>query len=291
MKVIFIFALLFQISHQQILDVNLENNLLKAINFANLKVKKVSQTISSCMANSRVASMNLKAVNVSRTLTDSLDDMTNYFKTLDITETFGSLTKCLKLTTCECIAFRIGISDSYIKKINFLTEKSSDLKFPEIITNLTWNYALNYRSLQTIWTREVSVIKTLNQSQILTFFLLDFIRNLDSVKNYLTDVNSHLISQFLLCPPGNSTFNPEGNIIEEKLRECQTKLNELISIAVNKINNSLNVVSSVKKVQSSSRDPKVILNSLLSKLQKVSTVHDYRMPNLSWPHIVSKLIN
>jgi hypothetical protein len=75
--------------------------------------------------------------------------------------------------------------------------------------------------------------------------------------------------------------------IDEKLRECQNQLLNLTAIALEKVNISLNTVSSSKKVQAGLIDSKSALRSLFKSLNEQKSCDDYDTPKLTWPRIVS----
>jgi hypothetical protein len=290
MKAVLIAALLIKFSHQQTTNVTtLEADLMNSIKFLDSRMKKVSTSITSCVASANVASLNLKAAQMPKELTDSLDNLSNYLTGLQIISYFGSLTKCQELTTCECLNFRIFILDFHANRIDFLNEKFGDFKLQEIFNTITWNYGVNFKRLQIIWTREVAIIKVITQTRSLLNEFVNTKRNLDLTKKYYNDLKSFLISDISSCLFGNSTFFNQGSDVEENLRTYQKKLQDLSSIALEKINISLNSVTSSKKVKSSIIDRKTFLRSLYDKIKGIQSCDNYMMPKLTWPRIVSLL--
>jgi hypothetical protein len=267
----------------------LENDLQKATNLTISKQNKIVSTILSCKASAAVASSNLKSINFSRTLTGPLDSMANLTLELLTLKEFEGLTNCQALTLCECITFRVVLLDTQIKKINEIFEsiKSNSSKFYEIFSDLTWSFANNFKPLQFNWTREVAVIKTCNQSRLVLSEFSDFNRVVNLVKNYFVDVKGYLNSQLLNCSTSLSNFTNEGIKIDERLRACQNQLLNLTAIALEKVNNSLNTVSSTKKVQAGLIDSKSALRFLFKSLNEQESCDDYDEPKLTWPRIVS----
>jgi hypothetical protein len=261
---------------------SLENDLQKTTNLTIAKQSKVTSTILSCKASASVASSNLKAVNFSKTLTDPLDLMSNLTLQLLTLKEFEGLTNCLNLTTCECLTFRVVLLDTQIKKINEVSEsiKSNFTKFYGSFSSLTWVYTLNFRNIQSFWTREVSVIKTCNQSRLVLNQFSDFNRIVNLIKNYFIDVKGYLNSQLTNCSSSLSNFTSEGMKIDDKLKECENRLLNLTVIALEKVNISLNTVSGLTVSKSA-------LRSLFNSLREQKSCDDYGNTSLTWPRIVS----
>lgn len=286
--VLLLTILLFEYSNQQTVNINsMETDLMSSINFLDLKLRKVSTSILSCVAATKVASSNLKAASMPKDLTDPLDILVNYLVGLQFPDFFGSVTKCSGLAACDCLSYRIIILESFSSNIDWLNEKLSDDDILNILSSITYNYAVNYRTLQTIWTREVSIIKSINQTRILLNDFIDSIRNFDAIKKYFNDWKTFLISDISSCTFGVSTFQQQGSEIEENLRANQIQLQDFTSIALTNVEISINTVMS-KKVQAGVSDRMSILISLRKKLRKILACDDYMAPKLTWPKIVSK---
>lgn len=288
-KILSIFAFLIQFSHQQNVNVaNLEIDLQRATNLTILRQNKIVATILSCKASAEVTSRNLKAVNFSKTLTDPLDVMANLTLHLLTLKEFKGLTNCQNLTTCECISFRSVLLDTQIKKINEISEsiKTNCSKFYESFSSLTWNFAVNFKPLQSMWTREVSVVRTCNQSRLVLSEFSDFNRIVNLMKIYFINVKSFLNSQLSNCSTLTSNFTKEGSAIDEKLRACQNQLLNLTAIALEKVNISLSFVASTRKVRSALFESKAALKALFGSLREQQSCDDYEVPSLQWPKIV-----
>jgi hypothetical protein len=131
------------------------------------------------------------------------------------------------------------------------------------------------------------VIKTCKQSLLVLNEFSDFNRIVNLTRNYFIDVKEYLNSQVSNCSSSLSNFTDEGMKIDEKLRECQNQLLNLTAIALEKVNISLNTVSSSKKVQAGLIDSKSALRSLFKSLNEQKSCDDYDTPKLTWPRIVS----
>lgn len=290
MKSFLIISLLICASDQQNVNVSiLEKDLQVATNLAIAKQSKVLSTLLSCKASAAIASSNLKASNFSKDLTNTLDDLANFTLQLLTLKEFESPTTCQNISTCECITFRIVQLDSQIKKTNEVIEciKTNSSTLNELFSKLTWSYSLTYKPILNIWTKEVAVIKTCNQARLTLNELWDLNRIVNLIKKYFIDVKSYLTSELSFCNLTSSSFQDVGIKIDENLRAYQDQLLNLTAIALEKVNISLNTVSSSKKVQAGLIDSRKALKELFESLRKEKTCDDHDWPNITWPRIVS----
>lgn len=150
-------------------------------------------------------------------------------------------------------------------------------KFYENHLKVVREYEVNYRTMQTIWTKEVLVLKFFSRILNTLNEFGKYFEVLEVSRDFLQSFNEFLTFDIaaMNCTNKNSSFKVSGEQYDANLRSHEKKLQNLTSNALNKVNNSL---------ANASPQLKLPLQFLLNDLKGISTVDDYST-NVKWPRI------
>jgi hypothetical protein len=243
----------------------------------------------------KASSLNLKAVKLTQNLSQALDATLTSIIQLNTVKNYRNFLPISNFSTCDSVNIRMSFIDLDMNKFRSVIS-DIETNFTKIYENfnlITFNYALNLRTLSMSWTRERSVFNTFKQFLMTIFeyfryigMLKNTLMNFGNLQTFMTEISSN-------CTFSSSSFADRGNKIEDNLIKCEGDLINSESQAIQKIDAALmtvtksssNVKSSapILKATTTPSDKKLTLQKMKDNLKKSSTTKNYK--KVSWPRI------
>lgn len=267
----------------------IESNLANITSELKIQEAKVVKSITQLGLLANISSCNLKASNVSKVLTDLLDNMTiavNNIRTIDDHEI--STISLDNLTSYDYIQYRIATSFSDVRYykaiINAIHENESTIQ--EFTGNVSAEFERNIKTFLVLVSKAKTVSSIIRQSMAIYTLFGDYIQVLLTHIDNLMRLNSYLTSLIVTKTviSSNTTldeFMTKMRNVQFQLVPNQQRLITSVKIALNKI--AIADKSVATAVKATLSKPKADLKKLNVSLVETSTVNDYSL--VAWPRL------
>lgn len=205
-----------------LIEIKLEKMTSNLIN----EESKVAQSLSLCNSYVNVSSLNLKASNITKKLTNTLDNTTILLLDLKTLKNHPKFDSLANYSTCDYLISRLSATDYDLRDLSKISiaAVANLTKLLRKRDEITSNYASDFKILQKFLSKQKTVTNSIRQMGITVNSFISYLRALKISKINLEILKSFLNNALTKCPLLSESFETRGEIIESKLLICEDEL-------------------------------------------------------------------